>query len=159
MDLRPFRQISVSELCNRAEIGRKTFYRHFSSVDQVLDQYFYQLSCKYKALTQALEEYNLEIICNDFFSFWERYRDELKTIQKSLGYGTVTSYILKEAHQVISYRSGKDPGKFAIYSTAGLCGLLEEWLSENSSISAAAFVKDFLNEQDNFQKTSVPRRS
>lgn len=139
MEIRPFRHITVSELCERAQIGRKTFYRHFSSVQMVLDEYFAALCLEYIAGTKPLQEYQFETICYDFFSFWQQHQTELRLIQSSLGFGYITSQVLKNASTVIEHRSGAKAPGFALYSTGGLCGLLECWVSKENPVPADIF--------------------
>lgn len=37
IDEKPYEKINVAELCRRAEISRATFYLHYDSIDEVLD--------------------------------------------------------------------------------------------------------------------------
>ena len=37
LEEKPFRDITVKELCVRSDIARRTFYRHFHTVEDVMD--------------------------------------------------------------------------------------------------------------------------
>ncbi len=39
MKLKPFKEISISELCTKAGVSRMAFYRHFNSIQDVLVRY------------------------------------------------------------------------------------------------------------------------
>lgn len=36
LEQKPFREITIKELCAHSDIARRTFYRHFSSVEDVM---------------------------------------------------------------------------------------------------------------------------
>ena len=50
---RPYREISVSDLAQRAGIGRQTFYRHFPSIDAMLRERFDADLAEQMAIAQA----------------------------------------------------------------------------------------------------------
>lgn len=62
MKRKPFQQITVTEICEEAAIGRKTFYRNFESREDVID-FQLDLMCEnYKReliSLQALKPYNV----------------------------------------------------------------------------------------------------
>lgn len=40
----PYEQITVTALCEQAQLGRKTFYRHYAGRDEVLHEYLNELA-------------------------------------------------------------------------------------------------------------------
>lgn len=53
MEEKAYHTITISELADQANVGRKTFYRHFSSKEDVLVAYFDRLT---EFLTQRLKK-------------------------------------------------------------------------------------------------------
>lgn len=49
MKRKPFQQITVTEICQEAAIGRKTFYRNFELKEDVLDFYLDHLCREFEA--------------------------------------------------------------------------------------------------------------
>ena len=83
MKRKPFRQISVTEICEEAAIGRKTFYRNFELREDVID-------------------FQLDLMCDE-------YQEELEKlpIEQRLFYHF--AYIQKNADYFISlYQNGLD---------------------------------------------------
>lgn len=54
MKRKPFQQITITEICEEAAIGRKTFYRNFELREDIID-------------------FKLDLLCND-------YKNELTTL-------------------------------------------------------------------------------
>ena len=54
LEEKPYNEITISEVAARADLSRRTFYRHFETLDDVID-------------------YQLETLCNEFLDFCEGY--------------------------------------------------------------------------------------
>ena len=54
LEEKPYNEITISEVATRADLSRRTFYRHFETLDDVID-------------------YQLETLCNEFLDFCEGY--------------------------------------------------------------------------------------
>ena len=73
MERKPFQQISVTEICEEAAIGRKTFYRNFELREDVVD---YQLDL-------LLDEYKKNF---NLLSYKENLYHHFEFIKKNAGY-------------------------------------------------------------------------
>ncbi len=54
LEEKPYHEITISEVAARADLSRRTFYRHFETLDDVID-------------------YQMETLCNEFLDFCEGY--------------------------------------------------------------------------------------
>lgn len=156
MEIRPFQTITISQLCRQAEIGRKTFYRHFASLDDLLNAWFAQKGHEYIETFSPLRAWDFLQIAMAFFSFWNQFLPELKAVQSSLGYGAITRLILKNAHTVVKHRSQKSTRVFYAYSTGGLCAVLENWILEGCTCPFEKLVQILDEEQSQFVNTDCP---
>ena len=52
LEEKPYNEITISEVAAKADLSRRTFYRHFETLDDVID-------------------YQLETLCNEFLDFCE----------------------------------------------------------------------------------------
>lgn len=74
-------KISVTEICRKAKLDRRTFYRNFDSKNDVLGKYMEQLSNEYLVdihKIDRLDTYSATLI---FFKFWGKHLDFIKNIQ------------------------------------------------------------------------------
>lgn len=80
MNEKPFNKITISEIAEKAELDRRTFYRHFVSKENILDYCIENLYREY--LRDLFEEPQLTIysVARLFFEFWKDHLDFLLTI-------------------------------------------------------------------------------
>lgn len=62
-------KISVSEICRKAELDRRTFYRNFDSKHDVLEQYIAQLSNEYMLEFEEIKKPDKYYATLTFFVF------------------------------------------------------------------------------------------
>lgn len=67
-----FAQITVTEICEEAAIGRKTFYRNFELREDVIE---FQLDCMCREYKAELEDLSLEECLFHHFSYMYENRD------------------------------------------------------------------------------------
>lgn len=78
-----FAQISVAQICLRADVARPTFYLHFSSkqeallsfMDDVFEQFFAGVEPQL-----PLAELDTQAICLQLFEQWQRHRQLLRAL-------------------------------------------------------------------------------
>ncbi len=81
MRRKPYHQISVSELAGKAGYDRRTYYRYFTSKDDILYSYCASL------LSDMADEMNKTVLTPksgflQFFAFWNRNREFLSLLDK-----------------------------------------------------------------------------
>lgn len=77
MKRKQFQQITVTEICEKAAIGRKTFYRNFELKEDVIDFMLDKLCAEFEQeITGKAPEEQLYI----YFSFSQRHIDFFKTM-------------------------------------------------------------------------------
>lgn len=93
MSEKDFSKITITEIIKRADLTRQTFYRHFTSKEDVLHDY---IRSQYQACFEAverLEEQSLFNILVTYFNYWENNKDFLSILEKSrFNYNIVEFY-------------------------------------------------------------------
>lgn len=84
-------EISISELCSRANIGRASFYRNFESKEGILRRYIHKLFKEWADEADKKENRPLNKFLGLLFAHIEKYRDFY-----SLLYGRGLTYLLKD---------------------------------------------------------------
>lgn len=77
MKSHPYREITVKQIILEAHVARKTFYRNFSSKDDVLDSYMNSIMLQYKRSLQQLGNCLLSGVLDTIFSFCRQNRELL----------------------------------------------------------------------------------
>lgn len=75
-------KITVSEICRRAGLDRRTFYRNFDSKNDVLEYYIKILGSEYLSEFQAAKPSDTNEAALLFFNFWRRHLSFIASIQK-----------------------------------------------------------------------------
>ncbi len=71
-DEKDYSEITVKELSEKAKINKKTFYRHYSSLDSLLAEIYNKISEKFiKKISSYKIPQDLDKINRDFFIFYE----------------------------------------------------------------------------------------
>lgn len=149
MEHQRFEEISVSDLCDRMGIPRKSFYRYFSSkegalyalMDHTLMEFYDTGSIE--GLRGGTPVGDLERL----FSFWKEHRDLLEAIMRSDLFGMLVNRALMLAKQeklMPGYvREWEDTLKDVAMSFA-VCGLLSmvfQWHREDYRIPTEQMAK------------------
>ena len=127
-----YSEISVTELCQRADLSRKTFYRLFGCKDDVLyalvDSYFHAYSA------QPTSEPSIYGHMHRVFSFWKENRDLLDALSKNQQSGLLIerqlAHILREEPQALAEIGAADSPyqqEIMVFFLSALSGLLITW--------------------------------
>lgn len=95
---KPYDEITISELCKKAQLDRRTFYRNFKDKDDVLQYYFDDLKLEYLQTIQKIKEKTFSSLADAYFSFWSSHLQFFKTAQKdqaliSLLFQTINDFV------------------------------------------------------------------
>lgn len=82
MEEEEYDKISVTRICSRAGLDRRTFYRNFDSKNDVLEQYIRLLGEEYISIYTAIEKPDRYTAAKVFFEFWSRHLDFIRNIKK-----------------------------------------------------------------------------
>lgn len=137
MKEKDFARITVSEIVERADVARRTFYRLYRSKEEVIHCCFARLCLDYRNTYPALTKYDLARIAGDYFEFWYQHR-ELLLLMNQCGLDEMLYYEISRVSEEIvknrigsrEIRSGQEAGFFASYSTGGFILLLRHWIME-----------------------------
>lgn len=127
MEKKPFSEISISELCQRAGVSRISFYRNYSRMDEILTDY----------LVRSTDQWWKEFSKNDmnyiFSHFCEELIREYKKNEKlvKLLYQNNLSNIIKE-HIFICCDPNEDREEVESYTRSvfagAIYGMVDEWI-------------------------------
>lgn len=136
MEKKSYTQIRVSEIAEKADVSRRTFYRLYQEKDEVLRSYFGKLCEEYCENVPELEFYDIAQIAREYFSFWYRHREFLLLMHKNGMDGMLYYEISQVSADVIKGRIAGREDKdmegveyFADYSAGGFILLLQRWIA------------------------------
>ena len=131
-----YAQITVSEIVNRADVARRTFYRLYKKKEDVIHRYFEKLCQEYRSTYPELNRYDLTQIAEEYFRFWYRHKDMLLLMHRCGLDGMLYYEISNASEEIVKNRIAygeirqRDIQLFAYYSAGGFLLLLHRWIAE-----------------------------
>jgi AcrR family transcriptional regulator len=154
MSEKPLQNITVAELCNRAEINRSTFYAHYSDIydlQQKLEREIYgefQTTLAQVDLTSNISEDTVPIFMLTIFSFLKRNADMCAVFLGPHSDRLFVMNLLDTAKETTMVQYGQIYKKasshqlelFYTFIAYGCIGLLEYWMKNgfNESVEEMA---------------------
>lgn len=83
METIEYDKISVSEICRKAEIDRRTFYRNFDSKNDVLEHYINALREEYLRMYSDEDRCSSYKAAKYFFEFWSQHLCFIRNMKSS----------------------------------------------------------------------------
>ena len=124
---RPLREISISELCQKAGVGRVSFYRNFESKEEILRRRDYDLVHEWLEVQKADRKPFDSMACvKSLLHHYKQHQDFY-----SLLYRENLSYILLDTINSLVGPTKEDDNLAALskaFVSYGLYGIVDEWV-------------------------------
>ena len=123
--------ITVSEICDTANIPRKSFYRYFDGKEGVKQALLHHTLSDFSSFQLARgrgTDYKLREEFEGLFTFWKNKRDLLEAFDKSGLIGVLTesatSFAMEEFRDIEKYLSNSGDREKIIAFQFAICGLM-----------------------------------
>lgn len=139
-------EISVSDLCDRMQIPRKSFYRYFSGKDGALKALIDHTLLEFEGFSfrSGTAEDQTRGLLEDFFLFWKLQKPMLDALDRSGLSGVLIersiSHALADTSIVNHFRSDQEKMIEEQTTTFCVCGLMSmvlQWHKEGYRVSAS----------------------
>ena len=131
----PYDKITISHICDRTGISRKSFYRYFNSKEgclcALLDHAIFDGASRY--LPAYRDAQSPQMIYEQFFQYWKENKDLLDALSRN-GLSTrlverMVLYTMQEEHDFISklIGSGPDVRERGMFYTGGIMTVVLDW--------------------------------
>lgn len=151
-----FDEISVSELCDRAQTRRATFYKHFADKTELLAYMIQELQREYNARNEADGKDPgagpVKIFCS-LLDFLEENQGMVRTILNSNGKNVVLDVLNEQLERDMKWhfraaaRAGHapdaDPELLAVLYSGAVIHCAQWWLTKGSRLSKEQVVQQF----------------
>ena len=151
---KPFKDISITEICERACVARRSFYQNFSGRHEALRTYIDALFSEFTTIHGSGEERLPVQYVEDFFVFWSRHEAFLLALQRD----GMFDFLIDCTRSLLSSWSffridqgfgldldEREARHFSSFSTMGLFSLLGSWITggrkETPQQMASLFIK------------------
>ena len=136
---KPYQEISIKDIAERADVNRRTFYRNFESKDDILFYYGKLLVGQLGRSIQAKGVFSFHSICESYFEFWALNLDFLKLLKKNnLLYFLFEQFdqYHDQLHLFLPKVEHKESAEFSIaFALGGFWSALVQWLNTGAEQS------------------------
>ena len=149
IEIYDFREITVSQLAQEAELSRKTFYRLFRGKEDVLAYLFEEMymECLEQMKSQNIQHYWEVVQC--YFDFWEERMELLTLFRKNNLLSILFDGAYRYSFQIFEYIRTKDVADsfaqqlpyFLAYSVGGMHSMLLKWIESDMAIPSATLIE------------------
>ena len=123
-----YEDISVSEICERANMPRKSFYRYFDGKDGAMQSLLYHTLIEFDMVRLNSVDRKISEEFESFFSFWKGKKDLIDAFHKSGFIGllveSATSYAMEQFGDIEKYLSDSEVSEKIIAYQFVICGLM-----------------------------------
>ncbi|PXV91199.1 TetR family transcriptional regulator [Lachnotalea glycerini] len=155
MQTENYQEITIQEITDYAGLSRRTFYRNYSSKDEIIEGCFYKIWLEYRALIIQQADLTLPNIARVFFTVMLRHLDFLSLVNRHQLlplFLTKVDALLPPAFDVVKGDStpfSKESIQYALaFSSGGFMRILILWLNDSvqkSPEEMAVIVEDFIS--------------
>jgi AcrR family transcriptional regulator len=149
-----YNDITIQEITDHAGLSRRSFYRNYSSKDEILIGCFYKIWLEYRAQIEKESDLSLPGIAKIFFTEMEKHTDFLTLVNRQhllpLLLGKVNQLLPQTFYEVKGDKLSvsKKSIEYALtFSTGGFMHILVHWLNDNAEKSPeemADILRDFI---------------
>jgi len=134
-----FKSISISDIAQKAGVDRRTFYRHFSSKEDIIRFKIRKMSKEYEKIILSHDNFKTKAVFFSFFTVCEQEKESLLCLYKS----DLLPLFLKEFERLFEMHYSKNKKieltsesvviKYLLaYHIGGFWNVLNKWLSEGA---------------------------
>lgn len=132
---RPLNDISISEICDNAAIGRTSFYRNFDSKEDVIKKYIKEIIDEWEQSYKKIDDGSNAKRFGSFFQHLKDHSDFFFLLkQRGLMYLFLDVYMELNGPKPEDENMGAYTKSFIAY---GIYGWIEEWITRGMQESAA----------------------
>lgn len=140
MEGRPFQSITIKDITDKALLSRRTFYRNFTSKEELLSFHFRILCEEYIAFLRTRSHRLLPDITFVFFEFWYKHLDFLNLLKANNLFGLLLENLndfIPDVYDIFKgnlkeYDSEEDLRYALAFSAGGFWNMLSLWLEDGN---------------------------
>ena len=148
MNIYDYKEITVTQITQEAQVSRKTFYRHFRDKDEVLSHLFDSL---YQECLSSLKKngtHHYWDVVQYFFDFWEKHADTLNLMKRSNllpqlfeeSYGKSFEVFRTVRSADIAEQYDTQLPYLLAYSIGGMNSMLIKWIDNGMCIPSSKLI-------------------
>ncbi|MDD6482476.1 MAG: TetR/AcrR family transcriptional regulator [Lachnospiraceae bacterium] len=149
MEQYDYKEITITQISQEAELSRKTFYRLFPDKEAVLKLYFEGLFTECLTQIKAQDIHHYWEVVQMYFDFWESKKDILLLFKKNALLPFLFECVYEHSSDVFAYvRSTETVNTFSrqlpyllAYAVGGMHSMLLKWVENDMVIPSSELIQ------------------
>ena len=136
MNEKPFQEITIKEISDRADLVRQTIYRNFKSKEDILEHHINDIYNDFYIRISTKNDIGFDELLLFYFTFWADKKEFLKQLIDNNVFNILLNVhlkyidILSKNKQIKRIIDAKD-AYFDYFSAGGLWFLLKKWIDDD----------------------------
>ena len=138
MEKRPFKNISITDIAEKADLSRRTFYRIFETKEDILIYYADELYGEFLQLLNRETDRRFTVTVRLYFEFWYRHKHFLGLLKQSEMLPFMMNQYTRLFPKVFQMLKGNHPlahneealSYAMAFSAGGLLSILLKWAED-----------------------------
>lgn len=155
-----FKEITVTQIVQEAELSRKTFYRLFSDKEEILNLFFEEVFKDCLDQIQKQEIHHYWEVVQLYFDYWESQRELLVLLKRNDLLTQLFNFCYHHAPEVFEkVRSSEIAAKFShqlpyllSYAVGGMHSMLIKWVEDDMRYSSKELIETL---KQGFQSVNI----
>lgn len=140
MEKKKYEDITITNICNHAQLARRTFYRHFESKEEVIDKLVERVVQEFIDCMQGTSLLDFRTYITTYYRFWHEHMQLLLLLNKDSLLDVLAIEYIKRFSEVL-YLNTKDMDSSNLnliwaFCSGGLWSLLVYWITVDSTKTA-----------------------
>lgn len=131
----PYKKINITALTKKADVSRRTFYRHFKTIDELLDFILQQITKQFYEFQLKQSPKNLEELIFVYFTYWEHRKNFLEVLKHNdLLYRLQNTFVsmTQNSPDIIEQTNNIIIDYAVAFSSGAVWSLLVKWLEDGA---------------------------
>lgn len=160
MEQYDYKEVTITQLAQEAELSRKTFYRLFADKEAVVTYFFECLYVECFAQIESKQARHYWDVVQCYFDFWEERKQLLLLLKKNSLLPVLFEGAYKYSFKIFEYvRTKEVADSFSIplpyllaYSVGGMHSMLLKWVENDMEIPSCILIEQLKN---GFQSSDI----
>lgn len=148
MEEQPLEKITVTDVCQRADMNRSTFYSHYRDVTQLLDEVETEVIDQLPMKMEEGEIFSSEVYLRQLEAFFRYVQANARLFHTLIVQSEGSGFYHRLVNEVLNVTMGGAAGERSLkdqyafsYCVNGVVGILKDWIGSEFPISAGEFAE------------------
>ncbi len=139
---KPLNKITITDIVTRAGYSRRTFYRHFITLDDILIYRLDGLTTDLYELLSKQKDLTFNQVVLSFFEFWWSYRELLEQLSRNNRLYLLADSLTKNlSSSLLSQIKGANTDYLQQFAIGGMFAMLTHWVQQGTTKSPKEMAK------------------